>query len=116
MTWMLMDERGNAIASYEDEVAAHACMRSIVQEEPEARADVSVGDLGYWPPGNAFCIFFGRTPASSGSAPRAASPVTVVGRIVGDATTFRRVRSGTGATTSFLTTSRPSPCTCCRTA
>src|SRR5437660_4415275 len=63
-------------------------------EEPDARADVAVGDLGYWPPGHAFCIFFGRTPASSGDAPRAASPVNVIGRVIGDATVFRRVRSG----------------------
>ncbi len=64
-------------------------------EEPEARADVAVGELGYWPPGSAFCIFFGRTPASTGSAPRAASPVNVIGRVTGDATLFRSVRSGT---------------------
>ena len=27
-----------------------------------AKAVVLEGDLGYWPPGNAFCIFFGPTP------------------------------------------------------
>jgi hypothetical protein len=63
-------------------------------EEPDAGADVRVGDLGYWPPGHAFCLFFGRTPASSGDAPRAASPVNVIGRVLGDATVFRGVRSG----------------------
>jgi uncharacterized protein len=63
-------------------------------EEPEARAGVAVGDLGYWPPGHAFCIFFGRTPASSGDAPRAASPVNVIGRVLDDAMVFRGVRSG----------------------
>src|SRR5687767_4253669 len=51
-------------------------------EEPDARADVAVGDLGYWPPGHAFCIFFGRTPASSDGDPRAASPVNVIGRVI----------------------------------
>jgi hypothetical protein len=63
-------------------------------EEPGARADVSVGDLGYWPPGHAFCIFYGRTPASTGDAPRAASPINLIGRVLGDATVFRGVRSG----------------------
>ena len=63
-------------------------------EEPDARAEVAVGDLAYWPPGQAFCLFFGRTPASSGDAPRAASPVNVIGRVIGDATQFQRVRSG----------------------
>jgi hypothetical protein len=63
-------------------------------EEPDARAEVAVGDLGYWPPGHAFCLFFGRTPASTGDTPRAASPVNVIGRVIGDATVFCRVPSG----------------------
>jgi len=63
--------------------------------EPDARDLVSVGELGYWPPGTAFCVFFGRTPASTDDRPRAASPVNIVGKIVGDATAFRAVSSGT---------------------
>jgi hypothetical protein len=59
-----------------------------------ARADVGVGELGYWPVGRAFCIFFGPTPVSSGDQPRAASPVNVVGHVLGDATVFRQVGSG----------------------
>ncbi|MBI3977822.1 MAG: hypothetical protein HY331_06525 [Chloroflexi bacterium] len=57
-------------------------------------AVVQVSDLGYWPPGSAFCIFFGPTPASRGNEIRPASPVLVFGRVEGDATVFRRVRSG----------------------
>jgi hypothetical protein len=63
-------------------------------EEPDARADVAVGELGYWPVGSAFCIFFGPTPVSSGVEPRAYSPVNILGRVLGDATQFRGVRSG----------------------
>src|SRR3712207_5024603 len=49
----------------------------------QARETVEVGDVGYcWPPGNALCLFFGPTPASIDEKPRAASPVTVVGKIV----------------------------------
>ena len=66
----------------------------VAEEEPDARADVEVGTLGYWPPGHAFCIFFGPTPASAGAEPRAASPVNIVGRVMGDATRFRAVRAG----------------------
>ncbi len=56
---------------------------------------VELGDLGYWPPGNAFCIFFGPTPASRGQEIRPASPVNVFGRIVGDPKVFKKVRTGT---------------------
>jgi uncharacterized protein len=63
-------------------------------EEADARADVRVGELGYWPAGSAFCIFFGPTPASSGGQPRAASAVNIFGRISGDATRFKSVKSG----------------------
>jgi uncharacterized protein len=64
----------------------------------QARDVVDVGDLAYWPPGQAFCIFFGRTPASQGDECRAASPVNVVGKIVGDARVFTKVRSGSRVT------------------
>lgn len=66
--------------------------------EKDARDVVAVGELGYWPPGTAFCIFFGRTPASTDERPRAASPVNIVGRVQGDATVFRAVSSGTKVT------------------
>jgi hypothetical protein len=67
-------------------------------QAPDARADVEVGELGYWPVGRAFCIFFGPTPASTGDQPRAASPVNIVGRVLGDATAFRRVPAGAAVT------------------
>jgi hypothetical protein len=59
-----------------------------------AKAVVSEGDLGYWPPGSAFCIFFGPTPASEGEEIRPASPVNVFGKIIGDPQVFKKVRSG----------------------
>ena len=59
---------------------------------------VALGDLGYWPPGKAFCIFFGPTPVSQGDEIRPASAVTVVGRVSGDPRVFKRVRAGTGVT------------------
>jgi hypothetical protein len=66
---------------------------AVASEAP--RETVEMGDLGYWPPGSAFCIFFGRTPASRGAEIRPASPVNVFGRVLGDATAFKKVRSGT---------------------
>ena len=64
------------------------------EQEADARAEVEVGELGYWPMGHAFCIFFGPTPASSDERPQAYSPVNVLGRVQGDATLFRSVREG----------------------
>jgi uncharacterized protein len=59
---------------------------------------VSIGDLGYWPDGNAFCIFFGPTPVSQGDEIRPASPVTVFGKVIGDAKVFKKVAAGTKIT------------------
>ena len=61
--------------------------------DPESpRETVEMGDLAYWPPGSAFCIFFGPTPASRGAEIRPASPVNVFGRVDGDPTVFKAVR------------------------
>jgi hypothetical protein len=55
---------------------------------------VECGDLGYWPSGNAFCIFFGKTPASLSGEIRPASAVNVFGRVLGDVSVLRLVKSG----------------------
>ena len=55
---------------------------------------VEMGDLGYWPPGSAMCIFFGPTPMSQGDEIRPASPVTVWGKLEGDPTVFKSVAAG----------------------
>ncbi len=60
----------------------------------DARTEVEVGELGYWPPGRAFCIFFGQTPASSDDRPRAASPVNPIGRLLDDPTQLSAVPDG----------------------
>ncbi len=62
--------------------------------EKNAREIVDVGDLGYWPAGSAFCIFFGPTPISRGAEIRPASAVNVLGKVTGDATELRSVRDG----------------------
>jgi len=61
----------------------------------DARETVDMGNLGYWPSGNAFCIFFGRTPMSRGDEIRPASAVNVFGQVEGDATIFTSVDDGT---------------------
>ena len=66
----------------------------VKQGEENAKAVVQLGDLGYWPPGNAFCIFFGRTPMSRGEEIRPASPVNIIGRLLGDPKVFLNVSDG----------------------
>lgn len=61
----------------------------IMPLDESATTKVSIGDIGYWPPGNALAIFFGPTPMSKGSEPVPASEVNIVGRITGDATLLR---------------------------
>jgi len=55
---------------------------------------VNAGDLGFWPTGDAFCIFFGETPVSKKGEIRPASAVNVFGRIIGSAAVFKQVKSG----------------------
>jgi hypothetical protein len=62
--------------------------------EPDAKEVVSAGELGYWPTGHAFCIFFGPTPASRGEEIRAASAVNVIGRVLSDPQVFLKVKEG----------------------
>jgi hypothetical protein len=54
---------------------------NIESELENGRELMDIGDIAFWPPGNAFCIFFGSTPASSNSQPKAASAVTVIGKL-----------------------------------
>ncbi|NWG03948.1 MAG: hypothetical protein HXY44_13940 [Syntrophaceae bacterium] len=62
--------------------------------EPGSREVVSSGELGYWPTGHAFCIFFGPTPASRGDEIRAASAVNIIGRVLSDPKAFLKVKDG----------------------
>jgi hypothetical protein len=62
--------------------------------EKGAKEVVSAGDLGYWPTGHAFCIFFGPTPASRGDEIRAASAVNLIGKVLSDPKAFRKAKDG----------------------
>ena len=59
--------------------------------DDSAQDVVELGDLGYWPPGKAWCIFFGQTPASQPGKIMPASTVNVIGKVLGDATQFKTV-------------------------
>ncbi|MFX1268699.1 MAG: cyclophilin-like fold protein [Promethearchaeota archaeon] len=64
--------------------------------EENSQVDCEVGDVGYWPTGNGFCIFWGPTPVSKGDKPRAASPVNIFAKIEGDAKIFNQFSSFSG--------------------
>jgi hypothetical protein len=65
-----------------------------IKQSDDASDVVEMGSLGYWPPGKAFCIFFGPTPASRQDEIRAASPVNPFGSIDDDPTVFKQVPNG----------------------
>lgn len=65
-----------------------------LKQAADAVDTVNVGDLGYWPTGTAFCIFFGPTPVSTDHRPRAYSPVNVFGHINEEPTVLRQVQDG----------------------
>lgn len=62
--------------------------------ESDSRDVLEAGELGYWPTGNAFCIFFGPTPASQGDEIRAASAVNIIGKVKGDLSQLPNVSDG----------------------
>ncbi len=61
----------------------------------DARDVLEAGELGYWPVGHAFCIFWGPTPASQSGEIRAYSPVNVFGQLEGTPLAFDPVPGGT---------------------
>jgi len=62
--------------------------------EADSRDVLDAGELGYWPTGNAFCIFFGPTPASQADEIRAASDVNIIGKVQGDLSQLWNVPNG----------------------
>ena len=63
--------------------------------EYTATEEVRFGDIGYWPSGNVICIFFGKTPASTGPEPRPTSAVNIIGRVKEGSTQLFDVVAGT---------------------
>jgi hypothetical protein len=69
--------------------------------DDSAKEIVEKGDLGFWPSGNCFCIFFGKTPTSNGDEIRPASAVNVFGKVYGNLEILRTVNDG-----EFITISK----------
>ena len=77
---------------------------SIDVNDPEINSKevVELGDLAYWPPGNAFCLFFGSTPNSQGDEIRPASPVNIIGKIKGNIKILKNIKSGEKVSISLI--------------
>jgi len=68
-----------------------------VKCEPENQREVvEVGDMGYWPPGSAWCIFFGPTPISEKGEIRPASSVNIFGKVMASPEELDKVKEGEG--------------------
>jgi hypothetical protein len=65
-----------------------------IAEAADARQDMGIGELGYWPVGHAFCLFFGPTPVSRGETPRAYSNVNPFGSVDGDEQAIKKALAG----------------------
>lgn len=91
MLWDLLPIEAQA-STWGDEIYFSIPLNADAENPQEV---VELGDLGYWPPGTAFCIFFGPTPISHVNEIRPASAVNVIGKLTGDAKAFKQVKSGT---------------------
>ena len=91
MIWdaLPIEERGS---TWGDEIYFSISVNADAENPQEV---VELGDLGYWPPGTAFCIFFGPTPMSQGDEIRPASAVNLIGKLIGDPKAFNQVKNGT---------------------
>ena len=81
----------NSVSTWGDEIYFSI---GVNDGEIDSKEVVNLGDLGYWPPGNAFCLFFGLTPASEGDKIMPASPVNIIGKIVSDLEILKSIKSG----------------------
>ena len=89
----------NSVNTWGDEIYFSI---GVNDDENDSKEVVELGDLGYWPPGNAFCLFFGLTPASEGDKIMPASPVNVIGKILGDLEILKSIKSGDKVSINFV--------------
>jgi hypothetical protein len=81
----------NKVKTWGDEIYFSIPLKKELEAGQEV---VSLGDLGYWSTGSAFCIFFGLTPVSSQDEIRPASAVDVFGHLIDDPNVLKQVEAG----------------------
>jgi len=80
----------SAFSTWGDEIYFSIPVKKGLQK---GKSLVEMGELGYWPPGNAFCIFYGATPGSTEDMIRPASPIDSIGKVIGDPKIFKTLVS-----------------------
>ncbi|MFY9794672.1 MAG: cyclophilin-like fold protein [Candidatus Nitrosopolaris sp.] len=69
---------------------------SIRVREENAKSDVNLLDVAFWPKGSALCLFYGPTPISKPDKIEPYSPVNIVGHIVtGEGNIINKVKATT---------------------
>ncbi len=86
--WQRLPMQSKARLRGEDEIHFPVLVPDAV--EPPDNNGIEVGDVAYWPEGNALCIF--RGPASN-DTPRTAEDFTKVGRVVDGLETSGSIRA-----------------------
>ena len=66
----------------------------VTTSEETSQQEMEIGDIAFWPMGNAMCIFFGKTPVSDSEKPKAYSPVNLFAKVKGDAKVLKQVKEG----------------------
>jgi len=69
--------------TWEDEIYFE--ISTHVELDDSAKEVVELGDLGFWPQGDCFCIFFGQQPVSA---------VNIFGKVLGDLSKLKEIKDG----------------------
>lgn len=66
----------------------------VSQIDETAKVTVELGDIAFWPPSNALCIFYGKTPVSTDEEIKPASAVNIVGKVTSDIEILKKLKEG----------------------
>lgn len=79
------------VNTWGDEIYFKIPLKTDIEDGVET---VQIGDIAYWPDGNCFCIFFGKTPVSTENEIRSASGVTIIGKLLDNPQKLKQIKSG----------------------
>ncbi len=98
--WRCLPLHGSA-RTWGPEIYFHTSVQA--EAEPEARDIVSLGEIVFWPAGDAIAIAFGPTPLSRNGELRLAAPCNIWAMALDDVATLRSVHAGEAISISMAT-------------